>query len=57
MRNLLYTIEGADVVECVDTWRKPTMKTEDLIVDKCGKGKVVEQICEVLPDVCVAILA
>lgn len=33
------------------------MKTEDLVVDQGGKGEVVEEIGEVLPDICVAVLA
>lgn len=33
------------------------MKTEDLVVDEGGQGKVVEEVCEVLPDVGVAVLS
>lgn len=33
------------------------MQTEDLVVDESGERKVVEKIGEVLPNVCVTILA
>lgn len=55
--HLLYTIKGADVIEGIDARRKTTMQAEDLIVDQCSKGKVIEQIGEIFPDVGVAILS
>lgn len=33
------------------------MKTEDLVVDQGGQRKVVEEVGEVLPDVCVAVFS
>lgn len=33
------------------------METEDLVVDQGRQGKVIEEVCEVLPDVRVAILS
>ena len=32
------------------------MQTEDLVVDEGGKRKIIEQICEVFPDVGVTVL-
>lgn len=31
------------------------METEDLVVDERGQGEVVEEVCEILPDIRVAI--
>lgn len=33
------------------------MKTEDLVVDEGGEGKIVEEVCEVLPNVGVAVFS
>lgn len=33
------------------------MQTKDLVVDEGGEGEVVEQIGEVLPNVCVTVLS
>ena len=33
------------------------METEDLVVDQSSKREVVEQICEVFPDIGVAVFA
>lgn len=55
VRNFLDSVERADVVEGIDAGRETTVKAEDLIVDESGEGKVVEQICEVFPNIGVAI--
>lgn len=57
MWNLLYTVKGSDVVESIDTWGETSVKAEDLLVDEGGEGEVIEEICEVLPYVGVAILS
>lgn len=31
------------------------MKTEDLIVNECGEGEVIEEVSEVFPHVCIAV--
>ena len=33
------------------------MEAEDLVVDEGGEGKVVEEISEILPHVCVAVFS
>lgn len=33
------------------------MKAEDLVLNECSKGKVVEKVGEVLPDIGIAVLA
>ena len=33
------------------------MKTEDLVLDQCGEGEVVEEVGEKLPDVGIAVFA
>lgn len=53
----LYTIERSDVVEGVDAGGETSVEAEDLVVDEGCKGEVVEQVCEVLPYVRVAIFS
>jgi hypothetical protein len=57
MRHLLYAIERPDVVERVYARRETTVQTEDLVVDQGSERQVVEKVCEVFPDIGVAILA
>lgn len=33
------------------------MQAEDLVVDEGGEGKIIEEVGEILPDVCVAVFA
>lgn len=42
MRYLLDTVQRADVVEGVDARRQASVKTEDLVIDKCGKGQEIK---------------
>jgi len=57
MWNLLNAVKSSDVVECVDAWGETTVKAEDLVVNESGKREVVEEVGEVLPYVCVTVLA
>lgn len=57
VRHLLDTIEGTDVVEGINTRRQPSVQAEDLIIDQGSKREVVEEVCEVLPDIRIAILS
>ena len=57
MGHFLYAVERPDVVERVDAGREAAVQTEDLVVDQSGKRQIVEQICEVFPDVRVTVLA
>lgn len=57
VRHLLYPIERSDVIQRIDAWGETTVKTEDLVVDQSGKREVVEKICEVFPNVGIAILS
>jgi hypothetical protein len=57
MRHLLDAVQRPDVVKSVNAGRQATVQTEDLVVDECGQREVVEKICEVLPDIGVAVLA
>jgi len=57
MGNFLYAIEGSDIVEGIDAWRETSVEAEDLIVDKGGEGEVIEQVGEVFPYVCIAVLS
>lgn len=55
VRDFLDTVEGTDVVKRVDTGRQPSVKTEDLIIDEGGKGKVIKEVGEEFPHVGVAV--
>jgi len=57
MWDFLYTIERSNVVESIDTRGETSMETEDLVVDKGGKGEVVEEVGEVFPHVRIAIFS
>ena len=56
VRNLLNTVESSDVVQGIDGWGETAVEAEDLVVDEGGERQVVEEVGEVLPDVCVAVL-
>jgi hypothetical protein len=53
----LDAVKGPDVIEGVNARRETTVKTEDLVVDQGGEREVVEEVREVFPDICVAVLA
>lgn len=57
MRNLLYTIEGLDVIKGIDTGRETSVEAEDLVIDEGGEGEVIEQISKVFPNVCISIFS
>lgn len=46
MGHLLDAVQRTDVVEGVNARRQASVKTEDLIIDKCCKRKEIEQVCE-----------
>lgn len=57
MGHLLYAVKSANVVERVDTGRETAVQAEYLVVDKGSEREVVEQVCEELPDIGVAVFA
>ena len=57
VRHLDHAVDIANHVQCVQTGRKAAVQAEDLVLDDGGQWQVIEQICEVLPHVCVAVLA
>lgn len=57
VRNFLNSVEGSDVIQRIDTRRETTVQAENLIFDKCGERKVIEEVGEVLPNTSIAILA
>ena len=44
VRDLLESVQGADVIQSVDTWAEAAMETEDLAVHQCRQGEIIEQI-------------
>jgi hypothetical protein len=57
MWHFLNTVKRSDIVKGIYAWREASMQTEDLVVDKGGEGQVVEEICEILPYICVAVFS
>ena len=57
MGRLLHSIELANLVQSVDTWRETTVETEDLVFNNSRQGQVVKKLSELLPDLGVAVLA
>jgi hypothetical protein len=55
--NLHDSIDNTDLVDGLDIRREATVDAEDLALDDCRKGKVIEYIGDVLPDVAVSILS
>jgi len=56
VRNLLESVQGADVVQSVDAGRQSSMETEDLTVHQGSQRKIVKQIGEIFPNIGIAIL-
>lgn len=57
VRHFLNSIERADIIQRVDTWRKATVEAEYLVLDQRRKWEVVEEIGKVLPNAGVAVFA
>ena len=57
MRHLLKSVQGADVIQAVNTGAEAAVQTEDLTVYQRRQRQVVEQIGEVLPHIGIAVLA
>ena len=57
MWDFLNAVKGPDVIKRVDARGETTVQTEDLVVNQGGEGQVVKKICEVLPDIGVAVLS
>ena len=57
MWHFLDAVDAADVVECVDARGQTAVQAEDLVLDERSQGKVVEQVCKVLPDIRVSVFA
>lgn len=45
------------MVESVDTWTQTSVQTEDLTVNEGSQRQVIEQIREILPDICVSVFS
>ena len=57
MWHFLNAVEASDIVKSVDARGKTSVEAEDLVIDEGSKGKVVEKVCEELPDVGITIFA
>ena len=57
MWDFLNSVERSDIIQGIDAGRKPAVQAEDLVVDQGGEGEVVEEICEVFPDIGIAVFS
>ena len=57
MWSFLYSVELSDLIECVNARREATVEAENLILDHSCQGQVIEEFCELFPDVCIAVLS
>ena len=57
MGSLLDAIKLANLIKSIDRGRQTTVKTEDLVLNNCSEGEVIEELGELLPDVSVTILS
>lgn len=55
MGHFLDPIQRADIVQRVDRGTQTAVETEYLVINQGGEGQVVEEICEVFPDIRVAV--
>eukprot|EP00754_Rhynchopus_humris_P030098 Rhum_TRINITY_DN15258_c13_g1::Rhum_TRINITY_DN15258_c13_g1_i1::g.148201::m.148201 len=51
VRHLLLAVEGADLVQCVDGRRQPSVHGQHLVLDESRQCQIVEHVCAVPPDV------
>jgi hypothetical protein len=57
VRNLLNTVELANLVKGVDGWRETSVKTKDLSLNNSSQGKVVEKLSESFPHIRISVLS
>lgn len=57
MRNFLDSVKLSDLVKSVNAGRKTTMEAEDLTFYYCCKGQVIEELCELFPNVGISIFS
>lgn len=57
MRYLTKAINNFDLVDGVDGRGEATMDAENLVIDNHAKGKEIEHIGEIVPDIRITILA
>ena len=57
MRDLLYSVELSDLVECVNRWRETTVQTEDLTFNNSSEREIIEELSEELPHIGITIFS
>ena len=57
VRDLLLSVEIADLIKSIKTGTESTMKTKHGVLNEGGHRKEVEEVSEVAPDVGISILA
>lgn len=56
VRNFLESLKCSNVIKSLNTGRKPTMQTEELILNHSSEREVIEELSENLPNIGVSIL-
>jgi len=51
------SVELLDLVKGVDTWRKSSVKAEDVSLNDSSQWKIVKERSEVLPNVCISVFS
>lgn len=57
MGNFAEAVDDLDLIDGVDRGGEAAVDAKDLVVDDDAEGQVVKHVSEVVPDVCVAVLA
>lgn len=57
VRHLLHSVERSNVVERVQSRAQATVEAKDGVVNRRSQWQVIKQVSEMLPDVCVSVLA
>lgn len=55
MWHFLASVELADLIESIDTGRKPSMEREDLILNNSSEREIVKEVGEVFPHISIAV--
>lgn len=55
--DLLNPVERTYVLKSVDTRRKASVQTKDLVLNQCGQREVVEEVGKEFPDIGIAVFA
>ena len=55
MRSLLHSVELPDLIKCIDARGESAVEAENLVFDDSCQWQIVEELCELFPNICVAV--